>query len=85
MHGAACHQCQFRLWYETESDGQDISRFDLAATLALAWPQDARSPAVAAFVRTACTVAAAHARAEPVMQSVTSCQTALLLAWRMRR
>ena len=40
------------------------------STLALAWPQDARSPAVAAFVRAACTVAAAaHARAEPVMQS----------------
>jgi DNA-binding transcriptional LysR family regulator len=40
------------------------------ATLALAWPQDARSPAVAAFVRAACTVAAAvHARAEPAMQS----------------
>ena len=29
-----------------------------AATLALAWPQDARSPAVAAFVRAACAVAA---------------------------
>ena len=27
------------------------------ATLALAWPEDARSPAVAAFVRAACTVA----------------------------
>ena len=27
------------------------------STLALAWPQDARSPAVAAFVRAACTVA----------------------------
>jgi DNA-binding transcriptional LysR family regulator len=40
------------------------------STLALAWPQDARSPAVAAFVRAACTVAAtAQARAEPVMQS----------------
>lgn len=39
------------------------------ATLALAWPQDARSPAVAAFVRAACTVAAAaHAQAEPVTQ-----------------
>jgi len=36
------------------------------ATLALAWPQDARSPAVAAFVRAACTVAAAaHEQAEP--------------------
>jgi DNA-binding transcriptional LysR family regulator len=43
------------------------------ATLALAWPQDARSPAVAAFVRAACTVAAAaHAPAEPVMQSATT-------------
>jgi DNA-binding transcriptional LysR family regulator len=30
------------------------------STLALAWPQDARSPAVAAFVRAACTVAAAE-------------------------
>jgi DNA-binding transcriptional LysR family regulator len=40
------------------------------STLALAWPQDARSPAVAAFVRAACTVAAAaHPPAEPVMQS----------------
>jgi hypothetical protein len=40
------------------------------AALALAWPQDARSPAVAAFVRAACTVAAAaHAQAEPVTQS----------------
>ena len=29
------------------------------STLALAWPQDARSPAVAAFVRAACAVAAA--------------------------
>ncbi len=37
------------------------------ATLALAWPQDARSPAAAAFVRAACTVAAAaQAPAEPV-------------------
>ena len=43
------------------------------STLALAWPQDARSPAVAAFVRAACTVAAAaHARAEPVMQSTAT-------------
>jgi DNA-binding transcriptional LysR family regulator len=43
------------------------------STLALAWPQDARSPAVAAFVRAACTVAAAaHQRAEPVMQSATA-------------
>jgi DNA-binding transcriptional LysR family regulator len=40
------------------------------ATLAVAWFQDARSPAIAAFVRAACTVAAAaHPRAEPVMQS----------------
>ncbi|MER6216576.1 LysR substrate-binding domain-containing protein [Streptomyces sp. NPDC001674] len=30
------------------------------ATLAVAWPQDARSPAVAAFVRAACAVAAAQ-------------------------
>ncbi|MEV6969379.1 LysR substrate-binding domain-containing protein [Hamadaea sp. NPDC051192] len=29
-------------------------------TLAIAWPQDARSPAVAAFVRAACAIAAAH-------------------------
>ena len=29
------------------------------ATLALAWPEEARSPAVAAFVRAACSVAAA--------------------------
>jgi DNA-binding transcriptional LysR family regulator len=43
------------------------------ATLALAWPQDARSPAVAAFVRAACTVAAAaHPPAEPAMQSAAS-------------
>jgi DNA-binding transcriptional LysR family regulator len=43
------------------------------STLALAWPQDARSPAVAAFVRAACTVAAgAHAQAESVMQSATT-------------
>jgi DNA-binding transcriptional LysR family regulator len=35
------------------------------AALAVAWPQDTRSPAVAAFVRAACTVAAAaQARAE---------------------
>jgi len=40
------------------------------STLAVAWPQDARSPAVAAFVRAACTVAAsAHAGAEPAMRS----------------
>jgi DNA-binding transcriptional LysR family regulator len=38
------------------------------ATLALAWPQDARSPAIAAFVRAACTVAAAPAQAEPAPQ-----------------
>jgi len=42
------------------------------STLALAWPQDARSPAVAAFVRAACTVAAAaDGQAEPVLQSAT--------------
>jgi DNA-binding transcriptional LysR family regulator len=35
------------------------------STLALAWPEDARSPAVAAFVRAACTVAAAEAAAGP--------------------
>jgi DNA-binding transcriptional LysR family regulator len=35
------------------------------STLALAWPDDARSPAVAAFVRAACTVAAAEAAAGP--------------------
>ncbi|MGW4273763.1 LysR family transcriptional regulator [Streptomyces seoulensis] len=33
-------------------------------TLAVAWPQDARSPAVAAFVRAACATAAHHAQAE---------------------
>jgi len=43
------------------------------STLALAWPRDARSPAVAAFVRAACVIAAAaHAQAEPVMQSATT-------------
>ena len=43
------------------------------STLALAWPQGARSPAVAAFVRAACMIAAAaHAQAEPVMQSATT-------------
>ena len=43
------------------------------STLALAWPQDARSPAVATFVRAACTVAAAaHEQAEPVMHSTTT-------------
>jgi len=43
------------------------------ATLAVAWPQDARSPAVAAFVRAACTVAAAaHEQAEPIMHSAAT-------------
>ena len=43
------------------------------STLAVAWPQDARSPAVAAFVRAACTVAAtAHEQADPVMQSAAT-------------
>ena len=43
------------------------------STLALAWPQDARSPAVAAFVRAACTIAAAaHEQADPVMHSAAS-------------
>ncbi|OIJ68334.1 LysR family transcriptional regulator [Streptomyces mangrovisoli] len=42
------------------------------ATLAVAWPQEARSPAVAAFVRAACAVAAAgHARTEALLQSPT--------------
>ncbi|WP_432838626.1 LysR family transcriptional regulator [Dactylosporangium sp. CA-092794] len=42
-------------------------------TLAVAWPQDARSPAVAAFVRAACTVATtAHAQTAPVMHSATT-------------
>jgi DNA-binding transcriptional LysR family regulator len=47
---------------------------DLAdATLAVAWPQDARSAAVAAFVRAACAVAAAaQARAEPPMPTATA-------------
>jgi len=47
---------------------------DLAdATLALAWPEDARSPAVAAFVRAACAVAAdAQAAAEPVVHGVAA-------------
>ena len=40
------------------------------STLALAWPEDARSPAVAAFVRAACTVAAA-ARAKHPRRLVT--------------
>ncbi len=43
------------------------------STLVLAWPQDARSPAVAAFVRAACTVAAAALeQAEPAMRSATT-------------
>ncbi|MDQ0905008.1 DNA-binding transcriptional LysR family regulator [Streptomyces canus] len=43
------------------------------ATLAVAWPQDARSPAVAAFVRAACAVAVAQdAQAEPLVQSTTT-------------
>ncbi|MGW2049870.1 LysR family transcriptional regulator [Streptomyces sp. NPDC001858] len=43
------------------------------ATLAVAWPQDARSAAVAAFVRAACTVAAAqHPQADPFKQSTTT-------------
>jgi DNA-binding transcriptional LysR family regulator len=49
------------------------------ATLALAWPEEARSPAVAAFVRAACAVAAAAqtaqaapARAEPVGPGVST-------------
>ncbi|MFF3951282.1 LysR family transcriptional regulator [Streptomyces sp. NPDC001902] len=42
-------------------------------TLAIAWPQDARSPAVAALVRVACTIAATQrAQAEPQMQSTTA-------------
>ncbi|MEU9402269.1 LysR family transcriptional regulator [Streptomyces sp. NPDC048242] len=42
-------------------------------TLAIAWPQDARSPAVAAFVRAACEVAAAHrTQAEPRTPSTTA-------------
>lgn len=43
------------------------------STLALAWPKDARSAAVAAFVRAACTVAAAaHEQAEPIMHSAAT-------------
>jgi DNA-binding transcriptional LysR family regulator len=43
------------------------------STLAVAWLQDARSPAVAAFVRAACTIAAAaHEQAEPAMQSAAT-------------
>ncbi|MFC1419586.1 LysR family transcriptional regulator [Streptacidiphilus cavernicola] len=42
-------------------------------TLAIAWPQDARSPAVAAFVRAACAIAAAHGTpAEPPVRSTTA-------------
>ncbi|MFH9862867.1 LysR substrate-binding domain-containing protein [Streptomyces sp. NPDC017202] len=42
------------------------------STLAVAWPQDARSPAVAALVRAACSVAAAQdAQAEPLVQNTT--------------
>jgi DNA-binding transcriptional LysR family regulator len=42
------------------------------STLAVAWRQDARSPAVAAFVRAACTIAAAvQPPAEPAMQIAT--------------
>ncbi|AYV25287.1 LysR family transcriptional regulator [Streptomyces sp. CJ_13] len=42
-------------------------------TLAIAWPQDARSPAVAALVRVACTIAATQrTRAEVQMQSTTA-------------
>ncbi|MEU4535950.1 LysR substrate-binding domain-containing protein [Streptosporangium sp. NPDC023825] len=42
-------------------------------TLAIAWPQDARSPAVAALVRVACTIAASQrTQAEPQMQSTTA-------------
>jgi len=44
------------------------------ATLALAWPQDARSPAVAAFVRAACTVAAARPPADSIMPSAATSQ-----------
>ena len=43
------------------------------STLAVAWPQDTRSPAVAAFVRAACAVAAAaHAQADPIRQNATA-------------
>jgi hypothetical protein len=43
------------------------------ATLVLAWPQDARSPAVAAVVRAACTVAAAaQSQAEPIMENAAT-------------
>nr|WSW69856.1 LysR family transcriptional regulator [Streptomyces sp. NBC_00995] len=41
--------------------------------LAVAWPQDARSPAVAAFVRAACATAAAHhARAKTPVHRTTA-------------
>jgi hypothetical protein len=45
---------------------------DLAdSTLVIAWPENAHSPAVAAFVRAACTVAAAaHVRAEPALRRI---------------
>ncbi|WP_299538215.1 LysR family transcriptional regulator [uncultured Streptomyces sp.] len=42
-------------------------------TLAVAWPQEARSPAVAAFVRAACATAATYeAQADTRMQSTTA-------------
>lgn len=42
-------------------------------TLAVVWPQEARSPAVTAFVRAACAIAAAHhAQAEARMQGATA-------------
>lgn len=42
-------------------------------TLAVAWPQDARSPAVAALVRVACTIAAdRRTQAEPRAQSASA-------------
>jgi DNA-binding transcriptional LysR family regulator len=47
---------------------------DLAdSTLAIAWPEGASSPAIAAFVRTACTVAAAsEAQSESPLQRITA-------------
>ncbi|MGW0184715.1 LysR family transcriptional regulator [Streptomyces sp. NPDC003362] len=40
------------------------------STLAIAWPKDARSPAVAAFVRAACSIAAVQqSQAESLMQN----------------
>lgn len=43
------------------------------STLAVAWPQDARSPAVAAFVRAACAVARAQrTQEEPLRQTTTT-------------